>query len=106
MEATENDLPPSVPFRISGFPTLKFKQAGAREFIDYEGTTHGFAVRPALQHEKVKEGFENAFAKSVEFLDNIVHGRTKPAQAPAEPAGAHENVLTEVTDGVQTTAAE
>ncbi|KAI6004111.1 thioredoxin-like protein [Pisolithus albus] len=37
MEAQENDLPPSVPFRIGGFPTLKFKPAGSREFIDYEG---------------------------------------------------------------------
>ena len=37
MEATENDLPPSVPFRISGFPTLKFKPAGTRDFIDYDG---------------------------------------------------------------------
>lgn len=37
MDATENDLPPSIPFRISGFPTIKFKAAGTREFIDYEG---------------------------------------------------------------------
>ncbi|KAJ7498878.1 thioredoxin-like protein [Mycena latifolia] len=37
MEAQENDLPPSVPFTISGFPTIKFKKAGTREFIDYEG---------------------------------------------------------------------
>jgi protein disulfide-isomerase A1 len=37
MEAQENDLPASVPFRVSGFPTLKFKPAGARDFIDYEG---------------------------------------------------------------------
>ncbi|KZT19258.1 protein disulfide isomerase [Neolentinus lepideus HHB14362 ss-1] len=37
MEATENDLPPSVPFRISGFPTLKFKPAGSKEFLDYDG---------------------------------------------------------------------
>ncbi|RPD67169.1 disulfide isomerase [Lentinus tigrinus ALCF2SS1-7] len=37
MEATENDLPPSVPFRISGFPTLKFKPAGTHDFIDYDG---------------------------------------------------------------------
>ena len=37
MDATENDLPPSVPFRVSGFPTLKFKQAGSKEFIDYTG---------------------------------------------------------------------
>ncbi|KAG6816918.1 hypothetical protein H0H87_001620 [Tephrocybe sp. NHM501043] len=37
MESQENDLPASVPFRISGFPTLKFKPAGSREFVDYEG---------------------------------------------------------------------
>lgn len=37
MEATENDLPPSLPFRVSGFPTIKFKPAGTREFIDYDG---------------------------------------------------------------------
>ncbi|KAF9534281.1 disulfide isomerase [Crepidotus variabilis] len=37
MDATENDLPPSVPFRVSGFPTLKFKPAGGREWVDYEG---------------------------------------------------------------------
>jgi len=37
MEATENDIPPSAPFRVSGFPTLKFKPAGSRDFIDYSG---------------------------------------------------------------------
>jgi protein disulfide-isomerase A1 len=37
MESTENDLPASAPFRISGFPTLKFKPAGSREFLEYEG---------------------------------------------------------------------
>jgi len=37
LEATENDLPPSVPFRVGGFPTLKFKKAGSRSFIDYDG---------------------------------------------------------------------
>ncbi|OJA18975.1 hypothetical protein AZE42_00355 [Rhizopogon vesiculosus] len=37
LEAQENDLPPSAPFRISGFPTLKFKPAGSREYLDYNG---------------------------------------------------------------------
>ncbi|KAF7301708.1 Protein disulfide isomerase [Mycena indigotica] len=36
-EAQENDLPPSVGFSIAGFPTLKFKKAGTRDFIEYEG---------------------------------------------------------------------
>jgi len=37
LEAQENDLPTSVPFHISGFPTLKFKPAGTHDFLDYEG---------------------------------------------------------------------
>jgi protein disulfide-isomerase-like protein len=37
MDATENDLPPSAPFQVTGFPTVKFKPAGTREFVDYEG---------------------------------------------------------------------
>jgi protein disulfide-isomerase A1 len=37
MDSPENDLPPSVPFQVAGFPTLKFKPAGTREFLDYEG---------------------------------------------------------------------
>lgn len=37
MDATENDVPPSAPFRVSGFPTIKFKPAGSRDFVDYNG---------------------------------------------------------------------
>jgi protein disulfide-isomerase A1 len=37
MDATENDIPPQAPFRVQGFPTLKFKPAGVNEFIDYNG---------------------------------------------------------------------
>jgi protein disulfide-isomerase A1 len=37
MDATENDVPPSAPFHVGGFPTLKFKPAGSNEFIDYDG---------------------------------------------------------------------
>ncbi|KAJ7095431.1 disulfide isomerase [Mycena belliarum] len=37
IDSPENDLPPSVPFTITGFPTIKLKKAGTREFIDYEG---------------------------------------------------------------------
>ncbi len=36
-EAPENDLPADAPFRVQGFPTLKFKPAGSRDFVDYEG---------------------------------------------------------------------
>ncbi|KAK4689461.1 hypothetical protein P7C73_g637, partial [Tremellales sp. Uapishka_1] len=37
MDATENDIPPQAPFKVSGFPTLKFRPAGSDEFIDYNG---------------------------------------------------------------------
>jgi protein disulfide-isomerase A1 len=37
MEAQENDLPSSAPFRVAGFPTIKFKPAGSKEFLDYDG---------------------------------------------------------------------
>jgi len=37
MDATENDIPPSAPFRVQGFPTLKFRPAHSSDFIDYTG---------------------------------------------------------------------
>lgn len=37
MDATENDLPPSVDFQVGGFPTLKFKPAGSKTFIEFNG---------------------------------------------------------------------
>lgn len=37
MDSTTNDLPKSAGFKIAGFPTIKFKPAGTKEFIDYEG---------------------------------------------------------------------
>jgi protein disulfide-isomerase A1 len=37
MDATSNDLSASAGFKISGFPAIKFKPAGSKTFIDYEG---------------------------------------------------------------------
>ncbi|ODN90261.1 protein disulfide-isomerase domain [Cryptococcus wingfieldii CBS 7118] len=37
MDATENDIPPAAPFRVQGFPTIKFRPAGSSEFIEYAG---------------------------------------------------------------------
>jgi len=38
MDATENDLPPGTPFKVEGFPTLKFYKAGKeKEILDYNG---------------------------------------------------------------------
>jgi protein disulfide-isomerase A1 len=57
MEATENDLPPSVPFRISGFPTIKFKPAGTKEFIEYEGD-RSYESLKAFVEEHAKNSLE------------------------------------------------
>lgn len=37
MDVTLNELPPSVPFRIESYPTIKFRQAGTKEYIDFKG---------------------------------------------------------------------
>ncbi|KIO19272.1 hypothetical protein M407DRAFT_31090 [Tulasnella calospora MUT 4182] len=53
MDATENDLPPSAPFKIAGFPTLMFKPAGSPEFLQYDGDrTFEDLVKFASQHAK------------------------------------------------------
>lgn len=36
-DATENDVPSSAGFRVTGFPTIKFKAAGSGEWVSYEG---------------------------------------------------------------------
>jgi len=35
-DATENDIPSSTNIVVQGYPTLKFKPAGSKEFMDYE----------------------------------------------------------------------
>jgi protein disulfide-isomerase A1 len=37
MDATENDIPSDAPFRVQGYPTLKFRPAGTSEWVDYNG---------------------------------------------------------------------
>ncbi|KAM0786152.1 hypothetical protein ACM66B_006960 [Microbotryomycetes sp. NB124-2] len=36
-DATENDVPSTAGFRITGFPTIKFRAAGSSDWISYEG---------------------------------------------------------------------
>ncbi|KDQ64544.1 hypothetical protein JAAARDRAFT_118170 [Jaapia argillacea MUCL 33604] len=80
MEATENDLPPSVPFRISGFPTLKFKQAGSREFIDYDGD-RSLESLIAFVEENAKNSLEiPEIPEPVESTEQV------PLAEPEEPS--------------------
>lgn len=69
MEATENDLPPSAPFQVSGFPTLKFKPAGTKEFIDYGGD----------------RTLESLIAFVEEQAKNDLKAESKPSESVAVP---------------------
>ncbi|CDO75582.1 hypothetical protein BN946_scf184858.g22 [Trametes cinnabarina] len=80
MEATENDLPPSVPFRISGFPTLKFKPAGSQEFIDYDGDR---SLESLIAF--VEEHAKNPLDPSVPF------GNKTPVEEAAQVVLEHEH---------------
>ena len=74
MEAPENDLPPSVPFRVASFPTLKFKLAGSNVWIDYDGdraleSLIAFVDEHAKIPVKEPTGNESAPQPEVEFHD-------------------------------------
>ncbi|KZT39638.1 protein disulfide isomerase [Sistotremastrum suecicum HHB10207 ss-3] len=79
MEATENDLPPSVPFRVGGFPTLKFKPAGSRDFIDYEGDR---SLESLI--EFVESNAKNPLDPAVPFKGQKTASAKITAQTPAE----------------------
>lgn len=82
MDATENDLPPSAPFSIAGFPTLKFKKAGTKDFIDYDGDR---TLESLIAF--VEENAANKIEKKVVADDS------KPtAQEPVVPPVASEKV--------------
>ncbi|KAI0375634.1 protein disulfide isomerase [Pilatotrama ljubarskyi] len=80
MEATENDLPPTVPFRISGFPTLKFKKAGSRDFIDYDGD-RSLESLIAFVEENAKNPLD----------PNVPFGNKTPIQEAAQVVLDHEH---------------
>ncbi|OAQ32108.1 protein disulfide isomerase [Linnemannia elongata AG-77] len=75
LDATANDLPSSVPFGIQGFPTIKFRKAGAAvdEYVDYNGNrskedfieflnenaVNKFEVKPSEEKPAVAEDIEH-----------------------------------------------
>lgn len=63
MDATTNDLPKSAGFKIAGFPTLKFKPAGSKEFVDYEG--------------------DRSLESLIEFVQNNAKNKLVVAEKPA-----------------------
>ena len=87
MDATENDLPPSVDFRIQGFPTIKFKAAGSRELIDFNGDR---------SLESLIEFVEEQAKNSLEYVPPAeVSGASSTAashEATPEPKEGHDEL--------------
>lgn len=70
MEAVDNDIPPSASLSVTGFPTIKFKKAGSRDFIDYNGD-RSLESLTAFVHENAKNP-----------LDTPISNESTPAQEP------------------------
>lgn len=70
MDGADNDLPSDTPYKVNGYPTLKFYQAGTKTVIDYDS-------------ERTLDGFL-AFLKQ-----NAVHGKgiSDPSSAGSSDEG-------------------
>ncbi|KAK3829907.1 MAG: thioredoxin-like protein [Linnemannia elongata] len=64
LDATVNDLPASVPFAVSGYPTIKFKKAGQDNYIDYSGERTAAAFVDFIRKNAVNK-FEVADPKGI-----------------------------------------
>jgi protein disulfide-isomerase A1 len=91
MEAQDNDLPPSIPFRVSGFPTLKFKPAGSRDFIDYEGD-RSFESLISFVEEHAKNSL---VLPETETEPKTQEPKTEEAQVPLKVETTEEAVIHE-----------
>jgi protein disulfide-isomerase A1 len=86
MEAQENDIPPSAPFRVSGFPTLKFKPAGSKEFMDFDGER---SLESLIAF--VEENAKNKLEPKV-----VTPPKSEPEPEAPEVPKAHEDVHDEL----------
>jgi len=79
MEAQENDLPSSAPFRVAGFPTLKFKPAGSRDFLDYDGD-RSLESLIAFVEENAKNDLSPREVPTQDNAGQATFGEPKPAE--------------------------
>lgn len=56
MDATENDIPAQAGFRVSGFPTIKFRAAGSDEWADYNGDRSLESLVEFIEENRLSEG--------------------------------------------------
>ncbi|WVF70644.1 protein disulfide-isomerase domain [Kwoniella sp. CBS 6097] len=72
MDATENDIPPAAPFKVQGFPTLKFRPAGSTEFIDYTGDRSLDSLVEFVENNKKSEAGSAATGGAAADVDEEV----------------------------------
>lgn len=89
MEAQENDIPPSAGVRVTSFPTLKFKKAGSRELLDFDGDRSlesliAFVTENAANSLKPAPG-------ATKKNSTIVKEEAKPAHDHEHAHGDHEH---------------
>lgn len=90
MDGELNDLPAGTPFQIQGFPTLKFKPAGSRQFIDYEGDRSlddllGFIAKWSKKEHTPVVPQEKAAAEET-------GSAARPAATPVEGHAEHDEL--------------
>jgi protein disulfide-isomerase A1 len=83
MDATENDLPPEAPFRIQGYPTLKFRPAGGSEWVDYNGDR-------SLEH--LVEYIEENRQSEETVAQNEKRAAADDEDGPADEAHEHDEL--------------
>ncbi|KDN45589.1 protein disulfide isomerase [Tilletiaria anomala UBC 951] len=86
MDATTNDIPPSAGFQVGSFPTIKFKPAGGKEWIDFNGerTLDGFV-------EFIGLNAKNTIDVKLDSA-NTTGADEAAAAADPKPAHAHDEL--------------
>lgn len=91
-DATENDIPASAGFRVQGFPTIKFKPAGAKEWIEYDGS---FLLDSRSRRWSDSIAGDRSLDSLIEFVES---NSKKGVKAAAAKPGEQDHLLAEPAD--------
>ncbi|KAG9031219.1 protein disulfide-isomerase precursor [Tulasnella sp. JGI-2019a] len=89
MDATENDLPPTNQFKITGFPTIKMRPAGSSVFIDYEGDR---SLESMIEFINTNVNNEIGKPPAAETTSEPEHTSTQASPAETAESGAHDEL--------------
>ncbi|KAG0336836.1 protein disulfide-isomerase precursor, partial [Podila horticola] len=73
IDATANDLPASLPFKVGGFPTIKFRKAGSSEYIDYTGARTKEALVEFLSKNAASKNAASKLEPNVSSGEEVAH---------------------------------